>query len=174
MRTRRIISLRTLCFCLILTSGTLRAQSPVGIETRVPNTSLLIDLVNGDAPETISASRLYADLDEGFSAFLLKPVRAEQLYATIGHQLGVAFDLADDVAEEGDGTDLTATAIPETLRVALLEAARHHSITDMNALIGQLAATGDEQHALAVHLQQMMGRYDLMGVRAVVEELPIT
>ncbi len=44
----------------------------------------------------------------------------------------------------------------------------------MNALIGQLAATGDEQHALAVHLQQMMGRYDLMGVRAVVEELPVT
>ena len=72
-------------------SGTLRAQSPADIETRVPNTSLLIDLVNGDAPETISASRLYADLDEGFSAFLLKPVRAEQLYATIGHQLGVAF-----------------------------------------------------------------------------------
>jgi len=101
-------------------------------------------------------------------------VRAEQLYATIGHQLGVAFDLADDVAEEGVGTDLTATAIPETLRVALLEAARHHSITDMNALIGQLSATGDEQHALAVHLQQMMGRYDLMGVRAVVEELPVT
>ena len=64
MRTRRILHRRTLCLCLILVSATLRAQSPVGIETRVPNTSLLIDLVNGDAPETISASGLYAQIDE--------------------------------------------------------------------------------------------------------------
>ncbi len=64
MRTRRILHRRNLCLCLILISATLRAQSPVGIETRVPNTSLLIDLVNGDAPETISASGLYAQIDE--------------------------------------------------------------------------------------------------------------
>jgi uncharacterized repeat protein (TIGR03806 family) len=63
MRNRRFRPNRALWFCLFLASGSVWAQAPVGIETRVPNTSLLIDLVNGDAPSTISASGLYSDID---------------------------------------------------------------------------------------------------------------
>ncbi|MBT4611633.1 MAG: response regulator [Gemmatimonadetes bacterium] len=147
-----------------------------GIETR----RRIIDARGSDVTTfvcltaSVFAHQKQRILDEGFSAFLLKPVRAEQLYATIGHQLGVAFDMADATAQDGDVIGAIATPIPETLRVALLEAARHHSITDMNALIGRLAETGDAEHALAVHLQQMMGRYDLAGVRKVIEGLPAT
>ncbi|MBT4611631.1 MAG: T9SS type A sorting domain-containing protein [Gemmatimonadetes bacterium] len=61
---RRFSATRGLFFCLICACGPVWAQGPVGIETRVPNTSLLIDLVNGDAPETISTSGLYVDIDK--------------------------------------------------------------------------------------------------------------
>ncbi len=60
--TRRLSICHLALFWVSLCAVPLSAQAVSGLDTRVPNTSLLIDLTSGEAPQTISASGLYRDI----------------------------------------------------------------------------------------------------------------
>jgi len=62
VRRRPILTLMLSCLLCSMPALSWGQDGPYGLEERVPNTSLLIDLSAGPPPQTISASGLFSDL----------------------------------------------------------------------------------------------------------------
>ena len=131
---------------------------------------LLTDRVQG-MPKIIAVTASVLDherqayLEQGFDDFLGKPLLAATLYACLAGQLGVEFVYAE--AEKKGETDAWQQAtLSEALRAELAEALRQRSATRLRAAFVQLSA---EAPALAAHLDPLLRRYDMDGIRAVLE-----
>ena len=108
-----------------------------------------------------------AYIAQGFDDFLGKPLLAATLYACLAEQLGAEFvDAEEEPKEETDAWQ--QATLSEGLRAELGEALRQRSATRLRAAFGQLAA---EAPALAGHLEPLMRRYDMEGIRAVLKQL---
>jgi signal transduction histidine kinase/DNA-binding response OmpR family regulator len=105
-------------------------------------------------------------LDQGFDNFLDKPLLAARVYACLAELLGAVFEMEEaPVAAAGNWR---AAQLSPALRAELDETLRQRSITRLRAAFEQLSA---EAPVLAAHLEPLMHRYDMEGIRAVLEQL---
>ena len=111
-------------------------------------------------------------LDGGFSGFLDKPLRVEQIYQCLSEQLGVAFEYTEarDAAVEAD-VDWRGVVLPAEVHGDLTSAIRDHSVTRLRRHVKALEQLGVEGQALAAHLGDLMRRYDMDGVKTVLETI---
>jgi len=111
-------------------------------------------------------------LDQGFGGFIDKPLKAERVYACLAKLLGVAFDFRDG-GIKNKRLDWTGVVLPQDVYEGLLWAADAHSITDLRKYLDKLQNLGSEAKNLATHLEDLSRRYDMDGVRKVLEEIVI-
>lgn len=120
----------------------------------------------------VSASSLdherKAYLDFGFDDYLDKPIRLESLYACMARHLGVDYEYA---LPEPPGA-LPTIVLPEELAARLAEAARTHNLTAIKAALDEVRGLGPDGARLAEHLRHLADRFDLQGLRAVLETIP--
>jgi signal transduction histidine kinase/CheY-like chemotaxis protein/streptogramin lyase len=122
----------------------------------------------------VSASALSHEreryLRDGFAGFVAKPVRFEQLCQCLAAYLQVEFDY------EGGNSEVPMWAevdVPETLLLALREAAEQGEVTRLRVAVDELGQLGAAQRGLAVHLDRLGQELDLAGIRAALRQAQI-
>ena len=108
----------------------------------------------------------------GFSGFLDKPLRAEQIYAYLAEHLGVAYTFA--TAADGaiaTAADWTGVVLPADVHENLTTAVKGHSVTQSRQHLGALEAIGVREQSLAAHLSALAQQYDMNGIKAILEEV---
>jgi signal transduction histidine kinase/CheY-like chemotaxis protein len=110
-------------------------------------------------------------MEAGFDEFLDKPLRAEKVYATLSKQLGVRFDLKHEEETQRANTDWTDLEIPKAIHEGLSSAAAEQSVSDLRRQVDELATLGNRERQFADHLRALAEKYDLDGIRAVLEDV---
>jgi len=113
--------------------------------------------------------------------FLVKPIRAEQVYECLRVHLGVAFEYATPVPETEALGEWAAghLELSEELYARLATAAELHSTTALKGCLQELRQLGPEAVTLAEHIRHLMRSYDMDGImrlilRAAAPALPAT
>ena len=110
-------------------------------------------------------------LDEGFDAFVDKPMRLEQIYACLATQLGCEYVRGQtSVAEQRTEADWEGLELPIALTAQLVEATKRQSVTELTHHLEAVAQLGDPGRQLAAHLRELMGNYDMAAIRRALEE----
>lgn len=113
-------------------------------------------------------------LDAGFDDFIDKPFRAGRIYACLAEFLGVAFECAapDDDEETADADDWRGLILPAQRRASLETAVKMHSVTQLNEQLDRLAAEDETFRPLVARLRQLVRRFDMKAVAALLAEIP--
>jgi len=113
--------------------------------------------------------------------FLVKPIRAEQLYECLRAHLGVAFEYATPQLETETPGEWAAghLELSGELYARLATAAELHSTTALKGCLQELRQLGPEAGQLAEHIRHLMRSYDMDGImrlilRAAAPALPAT
>jgi len=116
-----------------------------------------------------------AYLDEGFDAFIDKPLRAEQIIQCLAQQLGVAFEVAEreSPASPAGAKGWEGLCLPAALADQLQAALHIHSISALHRGFAALAALGGPAQSLATRLRELCAQFDLEGVAAVLAGVPV-
>jgi len=144
----------------------------------------IVELMGDAAPRivAVTASALSHErqgfIEEGFDLVIDKPFRVERIYATLEELLGVEFEYVEavtpDAAVTGDLADLPGLQKVELagdLHDALLQAARMHSVTELNRQLERLAASGERESELAGSLRTLAKGYDMKPVVQALEQV---
>ena len=112
-----------------------------------------------------------AFLDEGFNAYIDKPLRMGQLYACLADQLGVEFERgpAEERQTRPSAADWGALVLPKDLAEGLDEALTLQSVTDLRRHIAALEKLGKSGGLLAAHLSDLSRRFDMEAIRDVLD-----
>jgi flagellar motor switch protein FliG len=112
-------------------------------------------------------------LSEGFVEFIGKPVRVDDIYASLAELLGVEFEFAA-AAEAQDDTpvDFAQIDLPADLGVRLRDAAEVANVTELRGLLAEVSECGGEHERLARQLQAHIDDIDMDAVLDVLDELP--
>ncbi len=116
-------------------------------------------------------------LDAGFDDFVGKPFRFETVSECMAKHLGVDFE-REPVAEPATtqraspAPDLAFLSLPGPLRQRLLDAAAINALTDLETAISELKQLDPAAHRLAAELEELLTRYDMEGIAALIEEVP--
>ena len=112
-------------------------------------------------------------MNMGFRDFLNKPLRAEEVYACLWRHLEVeyVFDEAGEEPQEAEDVDWMALSLPADLYENLNAAVRGHSVTQLRQHLGELEALGESEKSLATHLGGLAQRYDMNGIKTILEEI---
>jgi signal transduction histidine kinase/DNA-binding NarL/FixJ family response regulator len=134
-------------------------------------------LVEAQGPGTfvaVSASvfdhERQAYLEQGFDAFLDKPLRAAQLFRCLHEVAGVDFLFGDEPEPE---EPWATVRLPASLAAPLREALRSHSISDVMRQVQRLADGGEELAPVARHLHALGRRFDLKGMERVLDRVTV-
>ena len=113
-------------------------------------------------------------LDAGFDDFIDKPFRAGRIYACLAEFLGVAFERAapDGDEETADADDWRGLILPAQRRASLETAVKMHSVTQLNEQLDRLAAEDETFRPLVARLRQLVRRFDMKAVAALLAEIP--
>ena len=121
----------------------------------------------------VSASTLQHEeqhyLDEGFEAFINKPLRAEWIYACLAEQLGVQFDYKEDTVEETQSLDLADIELPTELFESVRAAAEAFNVTRMKEHLDAIETLGLQQ--LASRWRERTQAYDMDAILRDLEGL---
>ncbi len=108
-------------------------------------------------------------LEVGFADYIEKPFRTERIYACLAELLGVQYEYAEGAADVAVGNgDFDGLRLPAALRAQLCQAAEKHSVTDLKHGLDQLRALGAEEAQLAVHLGELVQRFDMPAAQAIL------
>ena len=128
-----------------------------------------------DAPKIVCITAAAFNLEEGpltnngFDRIMLKPLRAEELYACVAELAGIEFEYRDIPTEPVASADVAASwegmLLPQELARALVEAAESQSISDLNKQIDELAGLGATGSALAAHLRGLSRSFNMTAIR---------
>ncbi len=66
--------------------------------------------------------------------------------------------------------DLKPVMLPEDLKAALREAVDMHNVTRVKTCLAEMAGMGGGAAQLATHMTELVSRYDMNGLRAVLKE----
>ena len=109
-------------------------------------------------------------LDGDFSGFLDKPLRVEQVYQCLSEHLGVAYTFAEEADEPAPAAeDWTDLVLPSDLYADLSTAIAEHDITMLRRHIDALAQLDSKCQSFAAHLLELSRKYDMAGIKAVME-----
>jgi signal transduction histidine kinase/ligand-binding sensor domain-containing protein/CheY-like chemotaxis protein len=144
-----------------------------GVEAR----ARLVEAHGGGVMKFVAVSASVFDherqqyLQQGFDAFIDKPLRAEQIYRCLAEQCGVRFAFADATVAEIPGWQglRLPSAVAEKLRTAL----HSHSISELNRGIDALDELDEPASQLAAHLRELARTYDLRQIEQVLEGVVI-
>ena len=106
----------------------------------------------------------------GCVGFLVKPIRAEQVYECLRAQLGVVFEYTTPAPETAALGEWTAghLELSEELYSRLTTAAELHSTTALKGCLQELRQLGPEAGLLAEHIRHLMRSYDMDGIMRLV------
>ena len=116
-------------------------------------------------------------LDSGFDGFIDKPLRANQIYASLAEHLGVEYIYkTEEVNVEGDPKsknpeDWRDAQIPSDLYKKIASAVETHSITELRAHIQTLEALGPKEKALATYLHDLSQLFEMTESGEVLEAI---
>jgi CheY-like chemotaxis protein len=115
-------------------------------------------------------------LDAGFDDYIGKPFRFEAICDCMVKHLQVEIE-EEVVAELPAGPEPQPSTQPafrlsDDLRNRLLAAAQLNALTEIETVIGELKASDPAGRHLAEQLEALVSRYDMEGVRSLVEQLP--
>lgn len=114
--------------------------------------------------------------EEGFNAFIGKPLRADQVFSRIKEHLDVKFleDEADASAERGAVTDADATLAPDVARELagkLKNAAEVGDVMELAAIAEELKESAAPASPYAEKVGSLADAFDFEGVLALAEKL---
>ncbi len=110
-----------------------------------------------------------AQLAAGFDGFIDKPLRTGQVYASMADLLNVEYEFeAIQHSETADWSDLR---LPVDVHERLLAAVDSHSASELRRTLESLKNLGPSGKSLFEHLQSLARRYDMSGIRSVLEDL---
>ena len=112
-------------------------------------------------------------MEAGFHGFIDKPLRAEQIYEAMAKHLGVQYEVAEIVEKSADLSlfDWSTVPLPPELYQEMVTSVESHNITQLRKQMDTLAGMGDEEGRLAWHLRDLAKKYDLEGIREVLDEI---
>ena len=112
-------------------------------------------------------------MENGFDAFIGKPVRMESVYGSLARLLGAQFlfePQGESGSEELSAADLHDLGLPEPLFKSLTEALQAHDMSQTRRLLEQMEAAGGSERRLARHLRVLDRRYDVGAMLDVLKE----
>jgi CheY-like chemotaxis protein len=106
----------------------------------------------------------------GFDGLIPKPYSMEQLFSLTEELLGVRFERHQKAPDQAtDDTNLW-TQLPAARREALREAADGHRITALKRELAAMLHGDPAEQAVATRLQPLLARFDMDGVRRLIDE----
>ena len=121
-------------------------------------------------PTAVFDHQLQGYLDMGFAEVIQKPIRQEQLFATLAESLGVefTFDESGPESDEKEGhNQLLAKVVHEQLQLAV----KAHNLTEIRKQSEILLEMGGRERQLGERIQAFARVYDLKGVEGVIREM---
>ena len=107
-----------------------------------------------------------------FPGSSIQPLRVEQVYRCLSEHLGVAYTFAEaDEPPAPEAVDWSDIVLPSDLHADLSEAVAHNNVTRLRQHIGALAELNDKGQGLAAHLSELGKKYDMGGIKAVLEKV---
>ena len=102
--------------------------------------------------------------------FLVKPIRAAQVYECLRAHLGVAFEYVTPGAGSQTPGEWVAghLELSEELYARLTTAAELHSTTALKGRLQELRQLGPEAGVLAEHIRHLMRSYDMDGIMRLI------
>lgn len=114
--------------------------------------------------------------DAGFDDFIGKPFLFETISTCMATHLGIDFEYEPVVetapAAPPQARSPGAIQLPEDYRQRLLEAAGINSLTEIEALIGELKQLDPAAQPLVGELEELLAAYDMDGITELVEKVP--
>jgi CheY-like chemotaxis protein len=115
----------------------------------------------------ISASTMAHQQQEtlaaGFDDFLGKPFQFDQVCDCLARHLQIEFEYATPPAGSA-APDWGDVALPEDIRIGLLQAAEFYNVTDMEDYLKAMEGLGEDQQRLAAHLRELRQRHDMEAI----------
>ncbi len=114
-------------------------------------------------------------IEAGFSGFLDKPLRQQQVYASMAKDLGVEFEYASSLQKEpvSAASDWSEVVLSSNLYQDMMSAVEAHNITQLRKHVDTLDELGQDERGLAAHLRTLAQQYDMEGIRAALERLKV-
>ncbi|MDP6114650.1 MAG: ATP-binding protein, partial [Planctomycetota bacterium] len=143
-----------------------------------PSTARRIWEAHGrDAMKVVAVSASTLDherqeiLEQGFDDFLPKPFRAEDVYAALADQLGVAFERDEVETVSETAVDLAGVVVPVDLLEKMKRAAEIFSVSELDRYFDELEGLGEKERSLAAHLRELRRGHDIDGILKLLESL---
>ena len=137
----------------------------------------LLDEYGEQAPKVVAVTASVFDrhrdyyLSLGFNSFVDKPLRVEQVFASLHECLGVEFVFDETTVQSEALPDWSTLELPQDLHENLMLAVDKHSVTELRQYLDVLRDLGPEFHPLASHLRNLTQQFDIEGVGAVLTQI---
>ncbi len=117
-------------------------------------------------------------LQAGCHRVLTKPIRMEEIFDCLADLLKVEYEFEEIRPEDFFNSKATTTLpalsklqLPEDLLRRLKEGAEFCKITKLKRFLAEMETLGPEESQLAEYLREFVNRYDLEGLREILERL---
>jgi signal transduction histidine kinase/ligand-binding sensor domain-containing protein/CheY-like chemotaxis protein len=111
-------------------------------------------------------------LDQGFDAFLDKPVRAELLFGCLARLLNVHYEYGEAApVEERAETDFNGATLPSELLARLRDAVATANMTRLMQGLDEVEALGAKEQTLAAHLRALGQNFALAKVAQILAQI---
>jgi signal transduction histidine kinase/CheY-like chemotaxis protein len=112
----------------------------------------------------------------GFHEYISKPFKEEKLFNCLNELLDVEFLYKDDETEQSpkDELDLSHISIPEALHDKITNSAKLNSVTELEKDLGELGQQNDASEQLAMHLTDLLNKYQMDTILRILENVPKT
>jgi signal transduction histidine kinase/ligand-binding sensor domain-containing protein/CheY-like chemotaxis protein len=110
-------------------------------------------------------------LQEGFDGLINKPFRIEQIYACLAELAGVEFEFEGQDQPQPTPESVGRVALSAEVHIALQEAVKVHSITQLQAVLEKLDRLGQGEKQLASRLRHLAARFDMKSIQELVHSL---
>ena len=121
----------------------------------------------------VSASALDVErrsaLEAGFDAYIRKPFRLAEIYASLQELLGVEFVRRAPAPVEEPVGNWQDVSLPPQLRARLVEAATYRQVTQMEACFRELEGRDEGAGQLVAHLRQLRKQHRMDAILEALE-----
>ena len=108
--------------------------------------------------------------DAGFTGFIDKPLRAEQVYQALEELAGVTLEMSAQTPDS-ESTDVTDVVLPDHLVHQMRQAVDAHSITDLRNCVVEIDNLGADGKVLANVVRDLANRYEIDAIGEILDRI---
>jgi DNA-binding response OmpR family regulator len=112
-----------------------------------------------------------AAMDEGCVDFIVKPIRAEQLFRKLQQHLHVRFVDSREILPTNEAVDIPTGRHMANFAVRLRDAASIGNVSELDHIALELSSLGSSEAALGMHIGRLTAAFDFPALLAISQRI---